>query len=259
MLASSETIKPSLSQGEIQPNEDVEKQPEKQSPFPPSAIKSPPSVINPANDLSKLKLSKFDMGEPVEAVAATAEQSPATFALPDTQAPAPAENESNREEAASSLESIARNVKREKKVLERELRDFLVEEAGNFIAETTGNYVSILTTVIVGTVLISKDCLFSLGNDVDVCSGGISRINFISRGIQVMLVRLLADVLLVYGGRSYGIPYHLARMRFTLLLVLTVAAMAASHVSMVVSAFRGVASRINKNFPACLPHPFPQW
>ncbi|KAJ3117817.1 hypothetical protein HDU96_005404 [Phlyctochytrium bullatum] len=167
------------------------------------------------------------------------------------------EEDVSSKQSTPSSRKAAKDFKSGLEDLQRELRDFLVEEAGNFIAETIGNYVSILTTILVGVLIVSKDCFFTPALEAELCSGGLSRIDFISRGLQVFAVRVLADVFLVYAGRSYGIPYHLARMKLTMLLLFAIAFMAAVHACLVVVAFRGAAAKISRKIPQCLPAPVP--
>ncbi|KAJ3207827.1 hypothetical protein HDU67_007193 [Dinochytrium kinnereticum] len=107
------------------------------------------------------------------------------------------------------------------------LRDALVSEAARSLAELTGNYISIMTIGVMGLVFMARDALF-VSEDVERCSAGLVRWDFFSRCAQVAALRLLADLVLVYSGSSYGIPYHLARVRLPVATILGVALFAST-------------------------------
>ncbi|KAJ3116660.1 hypothetical protein HDU96_009113 [Phlyctochytrium bullatum] len=122
-----------------------------------------------------------------------------------------------------------------------ELRNFLLDEAVAFAAETLGNYLSIAITALVGTTFFAADALFPTQGSLQECARGLTKLDFVVRAAQVTALRVLADALLLYAGRSYGLPYHLAVMRFSLSQVLGIAFLAATHACLLVVAFRGAA------------------
>ncbi|KAJ3118457.1 hypothetical protein HDU96_001624 [Phlyctochytrium bullatum] len=134
-----------------------------------------------------------------------------------------------------------------------ELRNFLLDEAIAFVSETVGNYISIAITTIVGVTIFAKDAMFPYEGDKHKCSNGLTALDFVIRAAQVMAIRLLADAFLVFAGRSYGLPYHLAVIRFSMAQVLGVAFLAAAHACLLVVAFRGAAHYVNPSVETCLP------
>ncbi|KAJ3207828.1 hypothetical protein HDU67_007194 [Dinochytrium kinnereticum] len=141
----------------------------------------------------------------------------------------------------------------------RKMRDYLMYEASQSLAEMVGNYLSIITIGIIGFAITSEDALFDL-QERSRCSLGLNRKDYIWRCCEVIGMRFIADLLLVFSGKACGIPYELAwRMTFGLNMMVATAFFANTHVAVLVMAFRGVAYFIEPDLAPCPARPYPLW
>ncbi|KAI8834866.1 hypothetical protein BC829DRAFT_406894 [Chytridium lagenaria] len=126
------------------------------------------------------------------------------------------------------------------------------------MAEIIGELIAITVMAIVGVVIIAQDSLIPLEDPI-ICSGNMRRFDFLLRSARVVGMRLFADIFLVYLGRKHQIPYHLTRMRFTITTVVGISFFACTHATLLIIAFREVASEINNSVKPCLPLAVPRW
>ncbi|KAJ3103571.1 hypothetical protein HDU97_009991 [Phlyctochytrium planicorne] len=88
------------------------------------------------------------------------------------------------------------------------LRNRLLEEAALSLSDLMGTYIAILTSWVVAITYISKDSLFPSSNATQCSGGGLLQRDFSLRALEILLIRMPAELLLFRGGMGkLGIPY----------------------------------------------------
>ncbi|KAJ3103574.1 hypothetical protein HDU97_009994 [Phlyctochytrium planicorne] len=132
-------------------------------------------------------------------------------------------------------------------------KNILLTEAVRSIAELTGGYVAIAVTWLVAFVFLAVNALYP-PNESDRCSAGnLNQLDFTYRSLEMIALRIPADMLFLYFGSENGLPYHLVKIRFSLAMHFSIAMFGAQHIVMFLVAYRGQAVDYNQYARACIP------
>ncbi|KAJ3103573.1 hypothetical protein HDU97_009993 [Phlyctochytrium planicorne] len=148
------------------------------------------------------------------------------------------------------MESEARVHDAKKQLL---VKSIMLAEAVRSISDLTGGYTAITLMWLISVAFVASDALYP-PEQPDRCSaGGLNQLDITLRSIEMIALRIPADLLLQYFGTVNGIPYHLVKIRFYLSMQFGIAMFGAQHIAMFLIAYRGQAVDYNRYAPACLP------